>query len=243
MFEDHTGQNIADAISDVLENWDLNRNDNLVATTTDSGSNVVAAFRILGALRISCFGHNLDLAIKKGFNDTRIQRAIGRCHSLVELFHRSWKKTRDLRQKQDELGLPKHKIMVGVVTRWGSTYSMVSRIIEQQQAISSVLADDRKNWHKMPTDAEFSTMETIVEVLKPLSYLTDALSGEKQVTVSAVLPVMKHVKNRLSPVDTDSRLSKQMKEVMWGDLQARYIKYEVSRILGFASFLDPRFKD
>ena len=95
----------------------------------------------------------------------------------------------------------------------------------------------------MPTDAEFSTMETIVEVLKPLSYLTDALSGEKQVTVSAVLPVMKHVKNRLSPVDTDSRLSKQMKEVMWGDLQARYIKDEVSRILAFASFLDPRFKD
>ena len=95
----------------------------------------------------------------------------------------------------------------------------------------------------MPTDAEFSTMETIVEVLKPLSYLTDALSGEKQVTESAVLPVMKHVKNRLSPVDTDSRLSKQMKEVMWDDLQARYNKDEVSRILGFASFLDPRFKD
>ena len=92
MFDDHTGQNIADAISDVLENWDLNRNDNLVATTTDSGSNVVAAFRILGALKISCFGHNLDLAIKKGLNDTRIQRAIGRCHFLVELFHRSWKK-------------------------------------------------------------------------------------------------------------------------------------------------------
>lgn len=31
----------------------------------------------------------------------------------------------------------------------------------------------------MPSDPEFSVMETVVEVLKPLSYLTDALSGEK----------------------------------------------------------------
>ena len=44
----------------------------------------------------------------------------------------------------------------------------------------------------MPTDAELSILEVIVEVLKPLSYLTDALSGEKQVTTSAVLPVLKH---------------------------------------------------
>ena len=46
----------------------------------------------------------------------------------------------------------------------GSTYEMVSRIV-QQQALGSVLAADRKNWHKMPTDAEFSVLETIVEVL------------------------------------------------------------------------------
>ena len=59
-----------------------------MGATTDNGSNVVAAFNTLNLLRISCFGHNLDLAIKKGLNITQIQRALGRCHSLVELFHR-----------------------------------------------------------------------------------------------------------------------------------------------------------
>ena len=210
LYTDHTGQNIADAISDILDNWDLSR-DNLVATTTDSGSNIVSAFRIMNALRISCFGHNLDLAIKKGLDNARVQRAVARCHSLVELFHRSYKKTRDLRQKQEELGLPQHKIMGDVVTRWGSTYDMIERVVEQQRAISSILAEDRKNWRKMPTDAEFSTMEIVIDVLKPLSFLTDALSGEKQVTVSAVLPVMKHVKSKLSPVSSDCRLAKEMK--------------------------------
>ena len=42
LFVDHMVQNIADAISDILDNWDLSRG-NLVASTTDSGSNVSAS--------------------------------------------------------------------------------------------------------------------------------------------------------------------------------------------------------
>ena len=45
--------------------------------------------------------------------------------------------------------------------------------------ISAVIADERKYWHKMPNDAEFTTLETVYDVLKPLSTLTDALAGEK----------------------------------------------------------------
>ena len=43
---------------------------------------------------------------------------------------------------------------------------MVSRIVEQQQALSAVLAEDRKNWHKMPSDAEFSVLETMDHMQK-----------------------------------------------------------------------------
>ena len=42
-----------------------------------------------------------------------------------------------------------------------------------------VLAEDRKNWHRMPSDHEFTTLEAMSLVLKPLSIFTDALSGEK----------------------------------------------------------------
>lgn len=55
LFEDHSGQNIAEAIVDVLQNWRLDST-KLVATTTDNGSNFVAAFNSLEWLRISCFG-------------------------------------------------------------------------------------------------------------------------------------------------------------------------------------------
>ena len=61
---------------------------------------------------------------------------------------------------------------------------MIDRILEQQQAISAVFANDRKNWQHMPTDQEASVLETVVSVLSPLSIFTDALSGEKHLTIS-----------------------------------------------------------
>ena len=73
-------QNIAEAILDICENWGLSR-DNLVATTTDNGTNFIAGMAQLECTRISCFGYNLDLAINKSLNITRVQRTIGRCPS------------------------------------------------------------------------------------------------------------------------------------------------------------------
>ena len=58
--------------------------------------------------------------------------------------------------------------------------SMISHILEQQQVISAFIADEQKYWHKMPNDAEFTTLETVYDVLKPLSTLTDALAGENK---------------------------------------------------------------
>ena len=95
LFEDHTGQNIAEAILDILEKWGLSRED-LVATTIDNGTNFISGITQLECTRISCIGHNLDLAVNKSLNITRVQRKISRCHSLIKLFNRSWKKKRDL---------------------------------------------------------------------------------------------------------------------------------------------------
>ena len=242
LFSDHTGQNIADAIQDILLNWNLEA-DNLI-TTTDNGSNFIAAFHnILEWPRLSCFGHNLDLAINKSLNVSRIQRVVGRCHSLLEVFGRSWKKTRDLRQKQQELNLKHHKLISDVATRWGSTYLMMERILEQQRAISSVLADDRKYWHKMLTDQDLSCLETIISVLRPIFHFTDALSGEKHVTISAVQPLLSHITNSLlASSEQDSTLAAHMKNTIASDLTARYSSEHISDVINICSYLDPRFR-
>ena len=70
----------------------------------------------------------------------------------------------------------------------------------------------------MPTDSELSVLETIHNILKPLSFLTDTLADEKEVTASVVLPVIKHIKKKLA-VDNDkeSTQAKGVKEIIWSD--------------------------
>ena len=89
--DDHIGQNLADAVQNILVNWELD-SANLICATTDNGSNFVSAFTILNWTRISCFGHNMDLCINKALQSERVQRALSTCHSLVAVFNRSWKK-------------------------------------------------------------------------------------------------------------------------------------------------------
>ena len=80
-----------DAFRDVLDNWKLDPKI-LVATTTDNGSNFVCGMDLLQWTRVSCFGHNLNLAVNKALNVSCVQRVVRKCHSLIEVFNTSWKK-------------------------------------------------------------------------------------------------------------------------------------------------------
>lgn len=140
MPQDHTGKNIADALRESLENWNLSE-DKLVSLTTDSGSNVKLAATTLGVSRVPCFGHVLHNGINYALVDDEIDLALAACRKVANVFGRSWKKRRDLRKVQQELKLPEHTIQSDVRTRWASKHKMISIVIEQEQAIRSVLGD------------------------------------------------------------------------------------------------------
>ena len=46
----------------------------------------------------------------------------------------------------------------------------------------------------MLTGIELGTLEIVEEIVKTVSSLTDALAGEKEVTVSAIPCILKHIK-------------------------------------------------
>ena len=84
--EDHTGDVLAEAFTETLEEWNLCPTKQ-VCMTTDSGANIVAAARILKWTQISCFGHNLHLAITKALDkDRRCARALGVARKIVSAF-------------------------------------------------------------------------------------------------------------------------------------------------------------
>ena len=64
----------------------------------------------------------------------------------------------------------------------------------------------------MIKDNELSILEIVPVILKPLSYLTDALACEKQTTASGRSPVVKNLTRILTVDDTwDTALAIQIK--------------------------------
>ena len=186
----------------------------------------------------------LDLAINKGFRDSRIDRVLGLCRKVIASFSYSWKRQRDLKEIQKQKDLPIKKLKGDVCTRWGSIADMIERIIEQQDAIRVVLSQDRKVSHLVPSWQDFDVLKSVLEAVKGFKDLTDLLSGEKRVTCSTIKPLMEVIHDKLViQKDDDTPLTNEIKQRIKNDLDSRYQSVEMSSLLGTCSFLDPRFKD
>ena len=133
------------------------------------------------------------MAVNKGLNDSRIQRALKACRSTVAAFSRSWKKKRDLAIAQEQKNIPMHQLKLDVVIRWGSAYDMVERLLEQIEAIRIVLGADRNSSHLIPSWQDCDIMQAVAAALKPSKEMTDALSAEKSPTISAVKPLLNYL--------------------------------------------------
>ena len=241
MPEDHTGMNLQDALSQTLVNWELDAS-KLVAITIDSGSNVILACELLHWQRLSCFSHNLNLAIQKGPADQRVERVLCVCRQTVPSFSYSWKRRRELSEEQEKRNLPKHKLKADVKTRWRSAFNMIERIIEQQEAIRIILASDRKTAHPVLTWQGMDVLESVMAVLCPLCKFTDLLAGEKRATVSAIIPMLTHIEDTIlvnKPGETN--LTSEIKARIKSDIDSRY-NDDTRLFLHVCTFLDSRFK-
>ena len=68
---------------------------------------------------------------------------------------------------------------------------MVSRILEQKEAICVALSGNRSASHLVPTGQDLDVLTSINKALSPIQELTDTLSAEQCVTVSAIMPMIK----------------------------------------------------
>ena len=66
-----------------------------------------------------------------------------------------------------------------------------------------MLSIDRKTAHLVPPWQDLEVLESINKALAPLADFTDILSGEKYVTFSALVPLLKHVTDDILCEDED----------------------------------------
>ncbi len=192
---------------------------------------------------LPCFGHNLHLAVSNAMKgDNRITRTLAVSRKIVSTFTHSWKKKRALTEVQTALNLPLHSLKTDCTTRWGSTQLMISRILEQKDAIRQVLRTDPKLRHLSPTWQDFDILESVQAATGPLIDFTDSLSGENSVTVSAIVAVLHIFKTDiLAPSDDDTTLTSNIKSQILRYMENKYEPEGIKTLVQVTSYLDPRF--
>ncbi|XP_024859016.1 E3 SUMO-protein ligase ZBED1-like [Kryptolebias marmoratus] len=141
------------------------------------------------------------------------------------------------------MGLSQHKLTTESPTRWGSRYKMIAHLLEQEKAITQVLAADGTTRHLVPTWQDIEILDSVSKALGSLHEFTDALSAENYVTVSCLKPVLELFKSDLlQPKDGETDLTRKIKGSIAEYLDKKYGEDpEVMEMVHMATMLDPRF--
>ena len=106
--------------------------------------------RIIPWKGLPCFADTLQIAVRAGLallcqQFQRICIGVGKLSATSS----SVVAQNALEESQTRLNLPQHKLVQDVMTRWHSSYNMLERVIEQDTALSALLAESGRAAHDM----------------------------------------------------------------------------------------------
>lgn len=238
----HTGVNISETLSQLLEEWKID-DDRLHLIVHDNAANMISGLDILDVGHMSCFLHTLQLVIEDAlFSQRYVADLISKCRKIVTHFSHSGLACERLKQIQKDTGCKENKLIQDVATRWNSTLYMLERILEQKQALNTYAME-----HDIPVlnGYSYTLISNVIRLLKPFEEITNMCSSDKEL-MSTVIPTVATLKAYLSKEDKDAGV-KTMKLELKNSLISRFgaggnMNLQDSN-LQIATFLDPRYKD
>ncbi|XP_050706735.1 zinc finger BED domain-containing protein 4-like [Eriocheir sinensis] len=114
---DHTSQNIADALIEICEEWNVM--EKVYCIVTDNAANMIKAVKdIIKTGHIGCFAHTLNLVVQNAIKNTgEVKEVQDKIKAIVSFFHHSVKASDKLGALQVQQGTEKKKIIIDVETR------------------------------------------------------------------------------------------------------------------------------
>lgn len=94
---------------------------------------------MLGLKHFGCFAHSINLIVQDALKINSMSTIIGKVKSIFGHFKRSPNASHELDKYQLNSGTPK-KLIQDIATRWNSTYYMLARFIELDNALNATLA-------------------------------------------------------------------------------------------------------
>lgn len=238
--ERHTGDNSSEKLMKIVRNWNITHK--VTAIVSDNAANVTNAIQKTRYRQVSCFAHTLNLAVQNGLKD--ISSVIQKVKSIVEYFKRSHHALAKLQATQEQMNMPKLKLIQDVATRWNFTYDMLQRFVKVKDAINSTLAVLQSNV-EMLTPEEWIIVEKAAEVLEIFYEVTKEISGDRYVTLSVVLIFTGVIFESMNKYEQDITLPinvHTMVLTLKQQITSRLKPLEDNDLVTQAALLDPQYK-
>ena len=240
--ESHTAVNLAAVKHAMMEEWGIRSK--VACMVTDGAANIVACVNSLQIRHSHCIAHALNLVVKIALEQTEgLGELRGKARRIATYFRTSTLARERLLELQQQMGVPPHKLIQEVETRWNSTHDMMARLYEQRGPVGAALGSLRTDLAAL-TSAEYHSMSECLEVLSPLKVATEELSSEKNVSGSKIIPLVRMLRHNIAVKQRD------VTDVMAGQLCSYLVRlmgeklsgYETASQHSMATLLDPRFK-
>lgn len=101
-------------------------------------------------------------------------------------FRRSAVAQHSLEEEQDQLQIPKTKLVQDCITRWNSTHDMMMSIFKNRETVNNCLRTNRKTEDWYITVGQNEIIADLINSLEPFKSATEILGGDKYVTLSIV---------------------------------------------------------
>ncbi|XP_046666815.1 E3 SUMO-protein ligase ZBED1-like [Homalodisca vitripennis] len=193
----HTGENIAEAIRNILEKFRVT--DKVITVVTDNAENMRKAIsKDLNMHHHPCVAHTLNLCVQDAINsNVEFSAILSKCKKLVGYFKRNNNAAYKLKEIQEQMNLPVVCVVQDVATRWNSSLMMLERLLKLKLPLTVALASLTDAEERNLDADEWIIIEETIPVLKPALSMTEKLSGEQYPTMSLIVPLIRGLQKSL----------------------------------------------
>lgn len=238
----HTSENIVEQLKSALSEWEIENK--IVGCVTDNASNMVKAVNLGNWSHVPCFAHSLNLVVQASLH--KIKCLTQKAKVTVEFFKRSSSALEKLQNVQKSMGCEVLKLKQDCPTRWNSTFELLNRLKRTKEPIQSTIAILNNASLPVLTREDWYIIETCCDILSVFNDITIEISAEKNVSISKVAVLSKHLINychRLNQVTYESTYVTSFVTRLYDEVTTRFKKkYRRIEIIWEATFLDPRFR-
>ncbi|XP_071056886.1 E3 SUMO-protein ligase ZBED1-like [Onthophagus taurus] len=236
----HSAGNVASSLREVFESWDIFEKVHCIVT--DNASNMRNAITVhLNKTHQPCIAHTLNLCTMDTLKHADLQQLLEKCKNIVGHFKRSTVASGELAKMHDQMKLPLLKVKQDVSTRWNSCLAMMQRLEELKVPLSAAMSN-LPGSPSLLSSEDWALIKDCICILKPIEAMTSELSGEKYITLSIIIPLIRGVQHAVENAQPITSTGKIL-QTNFHDILLRRLGYvESSKICAKATLLDPRLK-